>query len=137
MVLFAVDKKWHKINYKKMTADYCGDGGIPGYIIGTIIPDEISKEMLPVALAHETNHNVRWQYMKWSNEISLADMIVSEGLAEYFAALMYGEDKVGMWVRNTSKETLETVIKPLIHKNLDEKDIMKEVEEFWNRKTGK
>lgn len=44
-----------------MTGDYCGDGGIPGYIIGTIIPNEHSLKMLPVALAHETNHNVRWQ----------------------------------------------------------------------------
>lgn len=103
----------------KMTGDYCGDGGIPGYIIGTTIPNEKSLKMLPVALAHEANHNVRWQFMKWSSEITLGDMIVSEGLAENFAALMFGEDKVGMWVKNTTTETLNSLIKPAIKENLN------------------
>ena len=78
-----------------MAGDYCGDGGIPGYIIGSIVPNGLSLALLPVALAHETNHNVRWQFMQWSNQITLADMIVSQGLAETFAAGMFGEDKVG------------------------------------------
>ncbi len=39
-----------------MAGDYCGDGGIPGYIIGSIVPNERSLRLLPVALAHETNH---------------------------------------------------------------------------------
>lgn len=106
----------------KMTGDYCGDGGIPGYIIGTIIPNEQSLKMLPVALAHETNHNIRWQFIQWSNEITLGDMIVSEGLAENFAAFMFGEDKVGMWVKNTTLEILEDVIKPAIKQNLNNSD---------------
>lgn len=109
----------------KMTGDYCGDGGIPGYIIGTIIPNEQSLKMLPVALAHETNHNVRWQFMQWNNKITLGDMIVSEGLAENFAAFMFGEDKIGVWVKNTTTETLETVIKPAIKENLNNSDFNK------------
>lgn len=108
-----------------MTGDYCGDGGIPGYIIGTIIPNEQSLKMLPVALAHEANHNVRWQFMKWSSEITLGDMIVSEGLAENFAAFMFSEDKIGMWVKNTTLKTLKTVIKPAINKNLQCNDFSK------------
>ena len=47
-----------------LAGDYCGDGGIPGYIIGSIVPNERSLSLLPVALAHETNHNVRWQFMQ-------------------------------------------------------------------------
>lgn len=109
----------------KMTGDYCGDGGIPGYIIGTIIPNEKSLKMLPVALAHETNHNVRWQFIKWNNQITLGDMIVSEGLAENFAAIMFGDDKIGMWVKNATKETLETIIKPAIKENLEINDFNK------------
>ena len=105
-----------------MTGDYCGDGGIPGFITGTIIPNDKSMQMLPVALAHETNHNVRWQFMKWSPSVTLADMIVSEGLAENFAASMYGEDKIGKWVAGTSAETLKTLIKPMIKENLMESD---------------
>lgn len=108
-----------------MNGDYCGDGGIPGFIFGTIIPNEISMKMLPVALAHEANHNVRWQFMKWSPEITLADMIVSEGLAENFAAFMFGEDQIGQWVKNTSKETLHDIIRPMIKENLKENDFNK------------
>ncbi len=108
-----------------MTGDYCGDGGIPGFITGTIIPNEKSLEMMPVALAHETNHNVRWQFMQWSPQITLADMIVSEGLAESFAAFLFGEEKVGKWVTTTSKETLEEVIKPMMKEHLLENDFTK------------
>lgn len=108
-----------------MTGDYCGDGGIPGFITGTIIPNDRSMQMLPVALAHEANHNVRWQFIQWSPAVTLADMIVSEGLAENFAASMYGEDKIGKWVAETSAQTLKTVIKPMIEENLTETDFNK------------
>lgn len=109
----------------KLTGDYCGDGGIPGYIIGTIIPNKKSLAMLPVALAHEANHNVRWQFMEWSPQITLGDMIVSEGLAENFAAHMFGEDKVGKWVKSTTNEMLENIIKPIIKDNLELSDFAK------------
>ena len=105
-----------------MAGDYCGDGGIPGYIIGSVVPNERSLLLLPVALAHETNHNVRWQFMQWSSRITLADMIVSEGLAETFAACMFGEDKVGKWVRETPQQTLRDVVKPLIQDHLGTSD---------------
>ena len=101
-----------------MAGDYCGDGGVPGYIIGSIVPNARSLFLLPVALAHETNHNVRWQFMQWSSRITLADMIVSEGLAETFAATMFGEKKVGKWVRETTQEVLRQTVKPLIRANL-------------------
>lgn len=45
-------------------------------------------------------------------------MIVSEGLAETFAATMFGEDRVGKWVRQTTPETLSKIVKPLIRGNL-------------------
>lgn len=105
-----------------MTGDYCGDGGIPGYIWGTIVPNETSLRMLPVALSHESNHNVRWQFMQWSPQVTLADMLISEGLAESFAAFLFGEDKLGPWVRRTDTQTLQNVIKPAILKNLNEQD---------------
>lgn len=105
-----------------MTGDYCGDGGIPGYILGTIVPNERSLRMLPVALAHEANHNVRWQFMQWSSQVTLGDMLVSEGLAEAFAASLFGEDKLGPWVSRTDAQTLQGIIKPTIFKNLNEQD---------------
>ena len=105
-----------------MAGDYCGDGGIPGYIIGSIVPNERSLELLPVALAHETNHNVRWQFMQWRSQVTLADMIVSEGLAERFAAEMFGEDKVGRWVWETSPEVLQETVVPLVREKLETHD---------------
>lgn len=42
----------------------CGDGGIPGYIFSWLVPNEYTLKHLPVALAHEVNHNVRFQFIR-------------------------------------------------------------------------
>ena len=60
-----------------------------------LLPNEYTLSHLHVALAHETNHNVRFQFIKWKNDITLGEMIVNEGLAENFATFLYGEDKAG------------------------------------------
>ncbi|MXI72637.1 hypothetical protein GR255_27670, partial [Mycobacterium tuberculosis] len=69
------------------------------------------------ALAHECNHNVRFQFVKWNQQTTLADWVVSEGLAESFAAELYGKDLIGPWVTSTSPEQLEE-IKPIISSQL-------------------
>ena len=105
--------------YITMNKGYCGDGGIPGYIFSWLVPNDYTLEHLPVALAHETNHNVRFQFIKWKNDITLGEMMVSEGLAENFATYLYGEDKAGPWVTKTDMETLKEYIKPIIHDGLN------------------
>lgn len=105
--------------YSTMNDNYCGDGGIPGYIFTWLVPSEHTKRRLPVALAHETNHNVRFQFIKWHNDITLAEMMISEGLAENFATYLYGEENVGPWVSKTDMETLNGYIKPIIREGLD------------------
>ncbi len=105
--------------YSIMNDNYCGDGGIPGYILGSLVPSDYTKSRLPVALAHETNHNVRFQFEKWRNDISLGAYMVCEGLAENFATYLYGEDKVGPWVSKTDMQTLNEYIKPLMREALD------------------
>lgn len=105
--------------YSVMNDGYCGDGGIPGYIFGSLVPSETTKTRIPVALAHETNHNVRFQYIKWSNEISLAEYMICEGLAENFAVKLYGEENLGPWVSKTDQEMLNEYIKPLIQDALE------------------
>lgn len=105
--------------YTKMSNGYCGDGGIPGYILGSLVPNEYTISRIPAALAHECNHNVRFQFIKWSNDVTLADMMVCEGLAENFAVMMYGEDKLGPWVSKTDMETLNTYIKSIIKGGLN------------------
>ena len=105
--------------YISLNEGYCGDGGIPGYIMAWLIPNEFTLTRLPVALAHEVNHNVRFQFIKWQNSITLGEMMVSEGLAENFATHLYGEDKAGPWVTKTDMQTLNEYIKPIIHDGLN------------------
>lgn len=101
--------------YVVMNDQYCGDGGIPGYVFGWLVPNEHTLKRLPVVLAHEMNHNIRFQFETWSNDITLGEMIVSEGLAENFAVSLYGEDQLGPWVTNTDMEMLNHYIKPIMY----------------------
>lgn len=105
--------------YSILNDNYCGDGGIPGYIFTWLVPSEYTMKRLPAAFAHEMNHNVRFQFEQWRNDISLGAMMVSEGLAENFAAFLYGEEQVGPWVSKTDMETLNGYIKPIIREALD------------------
>lgn len=104
--------------YIILNEGYCGDGGIPGYIFAWLTPSAQTMAKLPAALAHETNHNIRFQFEKWHNDITLAEMMISEGLAENFAACLYGEEQVGPWVSRTDLNTLNDWIKPIIRDGL-------------------
>lgn len=108
-----------KSPYISLSDGYAGDGGIPGYIVVSLVPNEYTISRIQVALAHECNHNVRFQFEKWKNDITLGEMMVCEGLAENFATSMFGEDMVGRWVSKTEMDTLNNYIKPLIKDVLD------------------
>ncbi|WP_139652881.1 DUF2268 domain-containing protein [Raoultibacter phocaeensis] len=97
---------------------YAGDGGIPGFILVWLDPNDLTLSRMPAALAHEANHNVRFQFIEWSNDITLAEMLVSEGLAENFAESLFGKKNVGPWVTKTSEETLRHAIKPKLREAL-------------------
>ena len=105
--------------YISLNEGYCGDGDIPGYIMAWLTPNAYTLARLPAALAHEVNHNVRFQFIKWRNNITLGEMMVSEGLAENFATHLYGEDMAGPWVTKTDLQTLTETIKPVIHDGLN------------------
>lgn len=96
-----------------------GDGGIPGYIIANLVPNTYTLPRIPSVLAHECNHNVRYQHIQWNPGITLGEMIVSEGLAENFATSLYGEELLGPWVTKTDTNTLNTVIKPKFKNQLN------------------
>lgn len=112
--LFTIVLADPKSPYSIMSNNYSGDGGIPGYILGSLVPSEYTMHRLPVALAHETNHNVRFQFEKWTNDITLGAYMISEGLAENFATSIYGEEMLGPWVAKTDAQTLNEYIKPLV-----------------------
>lgn len=105
--------------YIRLSDGYCGDGGIPGYIFASLVPNAFTMKRLPAALAHETNHNVRFQFIEWKNDVTLAEMMVNEGLAENFAVHLYGVENAGPWVTKTDMQTLKEKVKPVIRKGLD------------------
>jgi Predicted Zn-dependent protease len=108
-----------KSPYISMSDGYTGDGGIPGYIFIGLDPSKYTISRISAVLAHECNHNVRFQFQKWKMDITLAEMMICEGLAENFATLIYGEDMVGPWVSKTDMDTLNNYIKPIIKGGLD------------------
>ena len=56
--------------------------------------NEHTLSRISSALAHEVNHNVRYQFVEWDGG-SLKEMLVAEGLAENFAVQMYGKENLG------------------------------------------
>lgn len=97
--------------------NYSGDGGIPGYIFLSLVPNDYTINRIPSAVAHECNHNIRYQFIEWGKG-PLKEMIVSEGLAENFAEKMYGKENIGPWVTKNDIDTLNKVIKPILKENL-------------------
>ncbi|MCC0696682.1 DUF2268 domain-containing putative Zn-dependent protease [Clostridioides sp. ES-S-0048-02] len=134
--------------YTILSDGYFGDGGIPGYIFLSIVPNEYTINRLPAALAHECNHNIRFQFINWSNNITLEEMMINEGLAENFATWMFGDDiakmqgyfPVGLpycagyacgyymikyYLEKTNKSIVEATLLPY-------SEIIEEVREFWD-----
>ncbi|WP_167958084.1 DUF2268 domain-containing protein [Anaerosporobacter faecicola] len=105
--------------YTKLSDGYCGDGGIPGYIFLTVLPNAYTLDRLPAAMAHECNHNVRFQFIKWSNDITLEEMMVTEGLAENFAVSLCGIEHLGPWVSKITKEELMQTCLPILKEGLE------------------
>ena len=112
--LFALMLANPKSPYISLSDGYAGDGGIPGYIMVSLVPNDYTISRIQAALAHECNHNVRFQFEKWRDDITLGEMMVCEGLAENFATSLFGEELIGTWVSKTDMETLNEYIKPLI-----------------------
>lgn len=97
---------------------YSGFGGIPGFIWGTLLPNEYTIPRMKAALAHECNHNVRYQFIQWDHTVNLGEMIVSEGLAENYSTFMFGDESLGPWVTKTNAETLNKRVKPALKERL-------------------
>jgi uncharacterized protein YjaZ len=79
---------------------YTGFGAIPGWIMTIYgVPDAYNLERIQACTAHELHHNIHArifpiQMANWT----LGEYMIMEGLAESFAAELYGEDKIGYWV---------------------------------------
>lgn len=83
---------------------YTGNGSIPGNVIVSVWPSDYTLPRIGPATAHEFHHNVRLSLVPWSMDISVGEYIVLEGLAESFAAALYGHELVGPWVTSLTPE---------------------------------
>ncbi len=71
-----------------------GNGGIAGYIVVTMWPFTENLERLEATVVHELNHNLRYgpQGVEWNPAtVTVAEHVVSEGLADAFARQLYGD----------------------------------------------
>lgn len=106
---------------------YTGVGGNPGYVMQLYgEPNEYNMARIQATLAHEIHHNIRLSLFPWSNpmELTVAEHVLMEGMAEAFATELYGEDKVGYYVTDTRKEDIPRA-REIIKQGLGVKGIMK------------
>jgi uncharacterized protein YjaZ len=93
-----------------MQRGYCGFGGIPGWIMTVYgVPNDYNLPRLEGTTVHELHHNLFGTYWKDQGMMSsLAAYMIGEGLAESFAAELYGEDKIGYYVTDFDESRLES-----------------------------
>ncbi|UNX53256.1 DUF2268 domain-containing protein [Georgenia sp. TF02-10] len=71
-----------------------GFGGISGYITVTVWPTPTVLDRLEAIVVHELHHNVRYAPggIVWNPAtVTVGEQVVSEGLADVFAAELYGD----------------------------------------------
>ena len=93
----------HERIFMELNRGYAG-AQIPGYIILPIWPNDYNLPRIPAALVHEFNHRVRLTHEPWTLTTTVGQYMVLEGLAELFAAELYGPEYVGPWVSSLSAE---------------------------------
>ena len=88
---------------------YTGFGGIPGWIMTVYgVPDEYNLYRIQAATAHELHHNIRGAVFPGNMmTATVGEYMIGEGLAESFAAELYGKDRIGFWVADFDESRLE------------------------------
>lgn len=93
---------------------YTGFGSIPGWVM-TVYGEAsaYNLERVEACTVHELHHNLCTALLTalgrakpiW--EVTLGEYMLNEGLAESFAAELYGEDKIGPWVTEFDQRRFE------------------------------
>lgn len=100
-------------------AGYTGIGGSPGSIYMIAVPTDHNLPRIPSATAHEAHHQVRLTFEPWNPEtITVGQYYVIEGLAEAFAAELYGEASLGPWTSAVSDDELAR-LKPMLREAME------------------
>ncbi|KAA0546505.1 Zn-dependent protease [Bacillus sp. BGMRC 2118] len=99
------------------------------------LPREINPLEIKALLVHEYHHVCRLNHIKVKEEeMTLLDVIILEGLAEYAVKEMCGKDYNAKWTSYYSKEKLEKWWKTII---LPKKDVKKSDHEYNNLLYGR
>lgn len=84
----------------------------PRLLVQVDTPNDYTLPRLPGAAVHELHHLIRLRLFPWDmDKTSVADYIIHEGLAESFAAALYGEAVLGYYVTDFNEAELETARK--------------------------
>ncbi|MEZ4670264.1 MAG: DUF2268 domain-containing putative Zn-dependent protease [Anaerolineae bacterium] len=109
----------HEITFGLMVADmsstpqaggYSGFGAVPGWVM-TVYgePNADNLKKIEAATVHELHHNLWSSVVKYNfMTMTVGEYMIMEGLAESFAAELYGEDKIGPWVTGFDESRLDT-----------------------------
>jgi uncharacterized protein YjaZ len=99
------------MNPAMLREDYGSYSGFqrPGIVMVTAFPNAFNVPRLPAAATHELNHIVRFRYEPWTEQTTVGQYIIAEGLAEAFAVELFGEEIVGPYSTALSKKQLESV----------------------------
>lgn len=93
--------------------NYTGFGGIAGWIM-TVYgePDAYNLQRIEACTVHELHHNIMAAVGLGMGgnpdimNITVGEYMIGEGLAESFAAELYGEENIGPWVTDLNAEQL-------------------------------
>jgi uncharacterized protein YjaZ len=93
---------------------YSGFGAIPGWVMVVYWAATADNlRCVEAVTAHEMHHNILATLLPPRMnvfQINVGDYMVMEGLAESFAAELYGTNTVGPWVNGFSAENMEKAI---------------------------
>jgi uncharacterized protein YjaZ len=95
----------HDRIFMELNRGYAG-AQIPGYVVLPIWPNGYNLPRIAAALVHEFNHRVRLSHEPWTFATTVGQYIVMEGLAESFAAELYGPEFVGPWTSSLSAQEI-------------------------------
>lgn len=91
-----------------------GFGGISGYIAITLWPNSTVLDRVEAIAVHELHHNLRYSPggIVWDPAtVTVGDHVIAEGLADVFAAELYGQRGRTHFVSEHTRDTTEILAK--------------------------
>jgi len=102
--------------HNDLNKGFSGFGGIPGFIVLILSPTDYVLKSIEALAVHEFHHNVRFLIEPWPQDmqISVGKYLLDEGMAEAFAAELYGEKLIGPQTIGLSEGALASAQKIIL-----------------------